>query len=289
MAIPRPFATGGFLRFWRANGGNVAITFALTLPPAAMMGGAAIDYSSAVHGKTIAQDALDSGMLAAAAQSNPDVNFVRRYIAVNLASNQLTLNNATLATSTGNDGSTIYTGDANLSVNTNFVRMIGVNTMSFHVHSEVAIPRQILSTTFQPTLAQGAFSKDIFIFTRDSRGNITSQQTVMTYRYGVAGSGASPAIGAYSQTFNVPAYSTFGVGMLVYQDAPAYSGALVNPVYLYSDVNPSSFVHQTGNCYDPGGAQYNMEDGGNADFMDFVYTMTCTLGAPTNQSVRLRK
>jgi hypothetical protein len=53
-------------------------------------------------------------------------------------------------------------------------------------------------------------------------------------------------------SFAVTKYSTFGVGMVVYPDWQNYRGALINSVEMYSDVNPASFVHQTGNCTDVG-------------------------------------
>jgi hypothetical protein len=88
--------------------------------------------------------------------------------------------------------------------------------------------------------------------------------------------------------FTVPKYSTYGVGMIVYQDL-SYQGGMINPVEMFSDVNPESFVHQTGKCSDAAGAQFNMEDGGDGNFLDFVYTMKCVTGVAPNTTARLSR
>jgi hypothetical protein len=78
--------------------------------------------------------------------------------------------------------------------------------------------------------------------------------------------------------------------MVVYQDWTNYSGALINPVEMWSDAaNASTFVKQTGVCSNSSGAQYNWEDAGDTDFIDFVDTLTCTTGVASNAVVRLTK
>jgi hypothetical protein len=38
-----------------------------------------------------------------------------------------------------------------------------------------------------------------------------------------------------------------------------------------------------------GGAQYNVEDGGDSDYLDFVYSMKCAVGVAANTVARLSK
>ena len=278
-------------RFRMGEGGNVAITFSLALPALAMFIGVGVDYSVAIQTKTRAQAALDSGMLSLARQGAPTSASLNKLLTSELAGQHVTLTSATTSTTTNSAGNTIYVGDALLNITPAFLSVAGVQSLPLHAHTEVVTPMRIMTVTFQPTVAQGMYSKDMFFFTRDAQGNITSQPTVMTYRYtrSTGTSVSTPPILGQTMTYTVPPYSTFGVGMVVYQDYTNYSGALINPVSMYSDVNPAAFVHQTGVCSAPGGAQYNMEDGGNADFMDFVYNMTCTMGVDTNKTVYLGK
>jgi hypothetical protein len=44
-----------------------------------------------------------------------------------------------------------------------------------------------------------------------------------------------------------------------------------------------------GNCSNATGATYNWEDGGDANFQDFVYNMKCTTGVAADSLVRLVK
>jgi Flp pilus assembly protein TadG len=57
-------------RFTADQSGNIAVLFGLTLMPMVVVGGAAIDYSRASGARSAMQSALDSGVVAAATQSN---------------------------------------------------------------------------------------------------------------------------------------------------------------------------------------------------------------------------
>jgi Flp pilus assembly protein TadG len=58
-----------FSNFRRANSGNVAITFGLTLLPITLAVGAAVDYSFANRTKAVLDSYADAAALAAANQS----------------------------------------------------------------------------------------------------------------------------------------------------------------------------------------------------------------------------
>jgi len=268
--------------------GTVAVIFAFAAVPMTLLAGGAVDYSLAVNSKSHLQQSLDKGIMAAAVNANADVGFMKNYLTANMLGSSVTLSNVTLARNTQANGSVVYVGDGDFTVNTTFLKMVGINSINVHAHSEATLPSQIVTATFSPLSAQGAFAKDIFIWTKDASGALTSKQTVLTYRYGVSGSGTTPAIGSWTVSFTVPKYSTFGVGMLVYQDL-SNTGELINPVEMYSDVHPETFVHQTGKCSDAAGEVYNMEDGGDANFLDFVYNMKCTMGVAANTVARLSK
>lgn len=250
-----------------------------------LVGGAA-DYSSAVAKKSRLQEALDKGVLAAAVKGNADSQLLNRYLNANMPVG-ISAINATLSVSTAANGSVVYASDATFAVRTNFLKIVGMDVINVGAHSEATLPTQIVTATFNAVSAKGAFAKDMFLWTKNASGAVTSKQTVLSYRYGVSGSGTNPPVGYWTVTFSVPKYSTYGVGMVAYQDL-SYQGALINPVEFYSDVNSISF-RQTGNCQDSGGAQYNVEDGGDYDYLDFVYTMKCALGVSSNSVARLSR
>lgn len=266
--------------------GTVAILFGLSLFPVVLLMGGAVDYSAAVAKKSRLQEALDKGVLAAAVKGNADSALLNRYLNANMPVG-ITAINATLAVKTAANGDITYASDATFAVQTAFLKMVGMNAINVGAHSEATLPTQIVTATFNAVSAKGAFAKDMFLWTKNASGAVTSKQTVLSYRYGVSGSGTNPPVGNWTVTFSVPKYSTYGVGMVAYQDL-SYQGGLINPVEYYSDVDAASF-RKTGNCQDGGGAQYNVEDGGDSDYLDFVYTMKCVLGVASNSVARLSK
>lgn len=286
-------AAGDRLRtFLKDHDGAVAVIFAFATLPMVLLIGGAVDYSRAIGARSNLQQALDAGVLAAAVKGgNPDSGQLARYLNSNMSPGGAATN-VTLTRSVATGGAVTFVGDADFSVATNFLKMAGLGAIKLHSHSEATLPAQIVTATFKPTSAQGAYSKDIFIWTKNAAGTVVSRQTVLTYRYNSSNGSkvTTPAIGSWSLTFTVPLYSTFGVGMVVYQDWQKYSGALVNPVELWSDAaNASTFMRQSGLCTDAAGATYNWEDGGDGNFVDFVYTMKCATGVAAKTVARLSK
>jgi Flp pilus assembly protein TadG len=273
------------------NRGAVAVIFALSVVPIVLAAGAAIDYIKAAEKKSFLQQAMDAGVIAAAAHGSTGSSYLQNYLNANLKSEQASVTNAVLTTQTAADGSVTYKGDASFAVPVSLLRMTGLTSITVAAHSEATRPARVVSAIFTPQFTQGAYSKDIFFWTKDATGKVTSRQTILTYRYSSSTGSkvTTPAIGSQF-TFTVPQYSTYGLGMVAYQDWQNYTGALINPVEMWTDAsNVASFLKQTGSCSDTGGATYNWEDGGNSDFMDFVYNMKCTTGVASDSLTRLVK
>ena len=112
---------------------------------------------------------------------------------------------------------------------------------------------------------------------------------MLTYRYSPStGKTTSPALNT-SKTFTVSPYTTYGVGLVIYQDL-TYTGKLTNPVTVYSDAsNAYTWLKSTGACTDSSGQQVQIEDGGDSNFNDLLYTMKCTQTTTTSQKVALIK
>jgi len=272
--------------------GNVAVIFGLSLVPMVLTAGGAADYALAIQKKSAIQRAMDSGVLAAAINGKQTSDYLQNIVNANLRGEKITVSNAAIATATAADGSVIYKGDASFAVRTNFLRGFGFPSINVSAHAEAALPAQIVTVTFTPTNTSGAYSKDIFIWTKDASGALTSRQTVLTYRYDSATGSkvTTPPIGSQTVTFSVPLYATYGLGMVVYQDYTNYSGALINPVESWSDgPSASAYLKQAGLCSSSTGATYNWEDGGDSNYQDFVYTMRCTTGVVSGTVARLSK
>jgi Flp pilus assembly protein TadG len=270
--------------------GAVALMLGLALLPMALLLGGAVDYHSAINARTLSQAALDSGVLAAAAQNTSDTTVLKKFYNAHITSRNLTLTGATLTISTdAATGATVYVADAHYTVKTSFLGVMGLRNWTGHTHAEAYTPTQIVTMTVKPTNAQGAWSKDIFVFTRDASGTIASSQTIMTYRYTYPSTKVTtPSVGTWSGSYSIPKYSTLGVGLVVYQDMN-YLGALVSPATKYSDAtDASTWIHTSGACADSGGQTVNMEDGGDSNYLDFVYTVTCTTGPAPGSVVRLK-
>lgn len=284
--------TDGLDRLGVDRHGSVAVVFGLSLVPLLIVAGGAIDYAAATGRRTSIQKALDAGVLASARNGKNNASYLQEIVNANLKAHGSSISNATLTTATGSDGALVYKADASFAVQTKFLTVIGLQSMPVGAHSEATIPGQIATATFTPTNTQGAYSKDIFLWTKNAAGAVTSKQTVLTYRYNSSDGSrvTTPPIGTQTITFTVPAHTTYGVGMVVYQDYLNYSGALINPVEFWSDAsNTSTFVQQTGACSSSAGANNNWEDGGDSNFVDFVFNMKCTMGPGSNTVVRLTK
>lgn len=93
-----------------------------------------------------------------------------------------------------------------------------------------------------------------------------------------------PSIGAKTSV-TMGDYASLGVKMVTYQDW-TYVGKHISPVTTTSDdSNKASFIKLTGDCLT--GQTQNWEDGGDGDFKDFVFKLTCTSDGASGGDVRL--
>jgi Flp pilus assembly protein TadG len=270
----------------RDERGNIALITAFMAVPLVVGGGMMIDYDRVSRVRTRLQASLDAGALASAATGALDANLAKTVFTNNFAATDATVTALSFGTDAGGD----IVGTATASVPTTFTGVVGIQTLQTTVTSTaVPLPKRITSATFKSVSAQGAFSKDVFLFTRDAAGKILTNTTVLLYRYSTANGGTktyTPSVGV-TKTISVGAYETYGVGLVIYQDL-TYTGKLTNAVTKYSDAaDASTWIHKSGTCDAPNGVQYNIEDGGDSNFLDFVYTMTCVVGTSSSDKVRL--
>lgn len=266
--------------------GNLTVVGALSVLPLIVAFGMAVDYDRMSRGRTEVQQALDAATLASAATGKLDSTLSTKVFNANFSNVDATVSSLSFTTTGEN-----IVGTANVAITTSFAGLVGVQTMTVAATSTaVPVPQAITGATFKSMSAQGAYSKDVFLFTRSAAGAITSQTTVLTYRYtyknGVGTKTLTPSAGV-TKTITVGPYETYGVGLVIYEDN-SYTGKLVNPVTKYSDAaDAATWIRTTGTCGGSGGATYNVEDGGDTNFLDFVYNMTCTVGASKTQKPRL--
>lgn len=266
--------------------GNVAVAATITFVPLVATVGLAIDYDRLSRGRDGVQRALDAATLASAAKSQLDTTLSTNVFNANIAGLGATVSNLAF-TSVGDN----INGTVKVSMPTSFAGIVSTKSFDATLTSTAAMaPKTINSATFKSVSAKGAYSKDIFLFTRDASGKIISQTTVLTYRYtykyGTGSSTLTPAAGV-TKTMTVGAYQTYGVGLLIYADN-SYTGKLINPVTKYSDAaDAAQWIKSSGTCESSSGATFNVEDGGDSDFADFVYKFNCTLTASSSDKARL--
>jgi Flp pilus assembly protein TadG len=126
--------------FARANRGNIAMTFALTLVPLVSFVGNAIDYSRAAKARTAMQAALDSTSLMLSkdlssgvittSQVNREAQAYFSALYTNKDSNGVTIS-ATYTQASGSSGSTVQVSGSG-SINTDFMKVAGIPSMNFN-------------------------------------------------------------------------------------------------------------------------------------------------------------
>lgn len=270
----------------RDRRGNVAVAATITFVPLVAAIGLAIDYDRLSRGRDGVQRALDAATLASAAKSQLDTALSTNVFNANISGLGATVSNLAF-TAVGDN----INGTVTVTIPTTFAGIVATKTFDATLTSTAAMaPKTINSATFKSVSAKGAYSKDVFLFTRDASGKIISQTTVLTYRYtykyGTGTATLSPAAGV-TKTMTVGAYQTYGVGLVIYADN-SYTGKLINPVTKYSDASDAAqWIKSSGTCESSSGATFNVEDGGDSDFADFVYKFSCTLSSSSSDKARL--
>jgi Flp pilus assembly protein TadG len=118
--------------FGVAEGGNIAIIFALALIPVMTGVGAALDYARANSAKTMIQMALDAAVLAGARDGSSNWGAVATNVFTsNLASKNLTAPTPSFTTS----GNTTYAGSATATIYTSLLGIVGINTLNVNASS----------------------------------------------------------------------------------------------------------------------------------------------------------
>jgi len=113
--------------FGAAEGGNIAVIFAITLLPVMTGVGAAIDYSRANATKAAVQSALDSALLAGAKDgSSTWQTLAANVFTSNLAAKPYSVPSPSFSK---DDANSFYTGSVTASVPTSILGIIGIQTL----------------------------------------------------------------------------------------------------------------------------------------------------------------
>ena len=133
-------------RFLRDRSGNVAMIFALTLVPIAVLSGGAVDFNQAMNARTRLAQALDSAALAAGAEITADDQaasiIARDFIQANYPSREIGVVQNIAARIDDEADTVTVTGSAR--VETSFLGLIGINYITVNWESEVQRARQRL-------------------------------------------------------------------------------------------------------------------------------------------------
>ena len=296
IAIPstatswRQRALGLIDRFRADRRGNFALLTVALVIPITLSAGLAIDVARMTSAKITYQQAVDSAVLAAAAKF-ASTGTADPVIAQKFMSGNSSGASATPITFTANADGTV-TGSATFQMKLMMMRMSGLDKVSVNISSKanaVAVTK-LSKASLQITAAQGAYSKDIYFFTRDAKGAILSQTLVLKYRYDGTNKTYTPPIGG-TTTINVGDYASYGYRMDIYVDN-SYKGKTngVPIVTHYSDdADAAKWTRSTGTCADPTGIKVQWEDGGDANYLDFQYIQKCTQTTNKVTDVRLVK
>ena len=133
----------GAQRFARAEGGNIAIIFAIATLPLAGFAGAAIDYSRANAVKAALQTALDSTALMLSKEATTDTSDqlqtnATKYFNANLSSVGIKASSVTITPVYSTDSPSQVTVNGTVNVPTAFVGMLGVKYITLNESSTAA-------------------------------------------------------------------------------------------------------------------------------------------------------
>ncbi len=277
-------------KFLSCTKGNFTVATALLSLPLSLGAGIAVDYARISDTRTKVQGALDAAVLASAAKGTLDTAHSSKLFNRNVPNSPgLTINSVAFTA----DNTGVLTAKAQVSMPMGMLGMFGKTRQTIRVSSKAQMFQimKISQVTFEITSASGAYDKDFYFFTKDSTGKITSEQLVMSYDYTLSSTGKqtrvyTPALTS-AKTAAVGDYSTVGVKMVVYEDT-TYRGVKTNPKsYLSDDPKAANWTRTTGACTDGSGQTNNWEDGGDANFKDFVFNLKCTVATSGKTMARL--
>lgn len=278
--------------FLRSSQGSLPTAVALAALPIMLTAGVAIDYGRMTAMKTATQAALDTAVLAAASTKDINTAQAKKIFARNAPSPH---DVAVSSLSFKKGGGGTVTGTATVTMPLGLMSLAGKSTQSITVTSKaVGAPQlKMKDVTFQITHAQGVFDKDFYFFSKDAQGKIIKEELVLSYDYiwynqAFARVVYTPPLNS-TKTLSTGDYFSSGVKMVVYRDDSG-RGQRVNPKSFYSDDPKSNtWIHKDGDCVKTGFETQHWEDGGDANFMDFQYNVTCTTEETDRRSARLVK
>jgi hypothetical protein len=173
----------------------------------------------------------------------------------------------------------------------NFLSLAGKPTSTIEVNSTAkpVTEKKLIEVTFKITNAQGVYDKDIYFFTKDKDGKTLSETLVLQYDYDSANGGKKTFVPKMngSKKVGIGEYDTYGQRMVVYEDL-TYKGGHINPKsYSSDDKNAASWTKISGTCDGKNPQTQNWEDGGDKNYLDFVFTMDCKTDNVKTGEVRL--
>lgn len=274
-------------RCFSNTAGNTSVFMALALMPLLLSAGVAIDFNRINERKSSLQAALDAAVLASAASEDAlteaeALKFFDAYAGLS----DITINAISIVK--GEDGKSTGTIDASMRLGLMGISGLASPDIRLSSSAKGAVPEKLDQVTFQITNAQGAYDKEIYFFTKDEDGDIIEETLVLDYDYTYkSGKGTKkfkPPVTS-SSTITAGEYATYGVRMVVYEDT-SYTGKHIKPKSYSSDEEDvAKWSKVTGECTD--GQTQNWEDGGDSNYLDFVFKVNCTTKSFSSGDIRL--
>lgn len=279
---------GRKLKLLRRNAeGNTSVIAALVLVPALLAVGVAIDYDRISDRTTSLQAALDTAVLASAASGKGlSTAEARKYFDSNAKFSDVTIKNVVMSKNA--DGE--YVGNLSASMQLGLTRLAGLSSPDIDLVSSAKAGTLVKAdqVTFQITNAQGAFDKEIHFITKDKDGKVIKDTKVLDYDYSYSGGiGTKKFTPALTSNITLSAgdYATYAIVMVVFADT-TYTGKRLNPKSFASDdPKAASWTKTSGTCAT--GQTQNWEDGGDSNYLDFIFKLTCTTKTTGGGLVRL--
>ncbi len=281
------FLPGVLQRFAISRKGNFAVMTAILAAPVIIAAGMSVELANAYQKKKDFQNGLDSATLAAAARGGTlDPVLTKKYFQPSSQTGGYVVTGPVFT----RDSDGIVTGTVQIDIPTQLLSIAGFTTIPIKVTSKAIgqTELKISKATFQILSASGAYDKDFYFFTRDTGGNILTETLILKYDYdhSTQTKTFTPPVTS-TNTITVGMYASYGYKMVVFEDN-SYTGKRINPKTYYSDAaNASTFQKQTGTCSSAGGQTNNWEDGGDGNYLDFVFKTTCVESSVLTGQARL--
>lgn len=231
--------------FRNAEGGNVAIIFAVAAVPLLAMAGMGIDYSRAAKAKTQLRTAVDAAAMAAASASDADRTTVgQNFLASNLA--QSGLSNLSSSFVVNADGT--LTASASGSVKTVISGVFGASTIGVGASTTVGnIAQPPKELTFNAITASGYYWKQVDLILQATVGG--PESTLASYVY--QGTNMSNYTGTLTATYNNGSGTMVAGPNSKKLTLPANYANLYLKMTIYTDGCGPGMVHQHGGAVNP--------------------------------------